>query len=68
MEKIAAHRTVQPEFATGMKSDVSFDFEHAAWPVLLVDGAGTVLRANQMALSVFGPATGNIYSKIIPYM
>jgi len=39
-----------------MKSDVSFDFENAAWPALLVDGAGTVLRANQMALTVFGPA------------
>ena len=41
-----------------MKSDVSFDFENAAWPALLVDGAGTVLRANQMALTVFGPALG----------
>lgn len=39
-----------------MKSDVIFDFESAAWPALLVDGAGTVLRANQMALSLFGPA------------
>jgi two-component system cell cycle sensor histidine kinase/response regulator CckA len=38
-----------------MKSDVSFDFENAAWPVLLVDGAGTVLCANQMALTVFAP-------------
>lgn len=39
-----------------MKSDVSFDFERATWPALLVDGAGTVLRANQMALNLFGPA------------
>lgn len=39
-----------------MKSDVSFDFENAAWPALLVDGAGTIFRANQMALTEFGPA------------
>lgn len=39
-----------------MKSDVIFDFERAAWPVLLVDGAGTVVRANQLALNLFGPA------------
>ncbi len=38
-----------------MKSDVIFDFETADWPALLVDGAGTILRANQMALNSFGP-------------
>lgn len=39
-----------------MKSDVLFDFEHAAWPALLVDGAGAVVRANPMALTLFGAA------------
>lgn len=39
-----------------MKSDVIFDLESAAWPALLVDGAGAILRANQMALNLFGPA------------
>lgn len=37
-----------------MKSDVVFDLETAAWPALLVDGAGNILRANQIAQTVFG--------------
>jgi two-component system cell cycle sensor histidine kinase/response regulator CckA len=37
-----------------MKSDVVFDLINAAWPALLVDGAGAILRANQMAQSLFG--------------
>src|SRR3989442_14765060 len=43
-----------------MNSDVRFDFEHAAWPALLVDGAGGIVRANPMALTLFGsgPAGG----------
>ncbi len=39
-----------------MKSDVLLDLEHAAWPALLVDGAGAILRANSMALNLFGSA------------
>src|SRR5262245_27849436 len=38
-----------------MKSDVVFDLETAAWPALLVDGAGNILRANQIAQTIFGP-------------
>ncbi|MCU0783428.1 MAG: response regulator [Verrucomicrobia bacterium] len=38
-----------------MKSDVIFDFENAAWPALLVDGAGEIVRANHAATNTFGP-------------
>jgi signal transduction histidine kinase/CheY-like chemotaxis protein len=37
-----------------MKSDVIFDFENAAWPALLVDGAGEIVRANHAATNTFG--------------
>lgn len=37
-----------------MKSDVIFDFENAAWPALLVDGAGDIVRANHAATNTFG--------------
>lgn len=39
-----------------MKSDAVFPFEAAAWPALLVNAAGTVVRANPAAAKVFGPA------------
>jgi two-component system cell cycle sensor histidine kinase/response regulator CckA len=38
-----------------MKSDVVFALENAGWPALLVDGAGTIVRATQAAVKVFGP-------------
>jgi two-component system cell cycle sensor histidine kinase/response regulator CckA len=38
-----------------MNQDVSFAFEHAGWPVLLVDRAGMISYANRMALKVFSP-------------
>ena len=38
-----------------MKSDVVFALENAAWPALLVDGAGAILRANDAAIKLFGP-------------
>lgn len=38
-----------------MKSDVGFPLELADWPAILVDASGTVRRANQAALTVFGP-------------
>ena len=41
-----------------MKSDVAFALENAGWPALLVDGAGTVRRANAAAISVLGAALG----------
>jgi two-component system cell cycle sensor histidine kinase/response regulator CckA len=37
-----------------MKLDVVFALENAAWPALLVDGAGVVLRANDAAIKFFG--------------
>jgi two-component system cell cycle sensor histidine kinase/response regulator CckA len=37
-----------------MKSDVTFDFENAAWPALLVDGAGEIVGANHAATNTFG--------------
>lgn len=37
-----------------MKSDLSFLLENASWPVLLVEEAGTIRRANQEAINVFG--------------
>jgi len=37
-----------------MKSDVILDFENAAWPALLVDGAGEIVRANHTATNTFG--------------
>jgi signal transduction histidine kinase/CheY-like chemotaxis protein len=33
-----------------------FTLENADWPAFLVNGAGVILRANQMAVKVFGPA------------
>ncbi len=37
-----------------MKSDLNFVLENAAWPALLVDGSGTVLRASPAAVRAFG--------------
>jgi two-component system, cell cycle sensor histidine kinase and response regulator CckA len=39
-----------------MSSEIVFGLENAAWPALLVDAGGAVLRANTAALSVFGDA------------
>jgi len=39
-----------------MKPDTLFAFENAAWPVLLLDGGGNVLRANAAAVKLLGPA------------
>jgi signal transduction histidine kinase/CheY-like chemotaxis protein len=41
-----------------MKSDAVFGLENAAWPVLLVDGAWVICRANRAALETFGPTLG----------
>ena len=38
-----------------MKPDVIFVLENAGWPALLVDGSGTILRANPAAVKTFGP-------------
>ncbi len=37
-----------------MKPDVVFAMENAGWPALLVEAGGTILRANQAAVKVFG--------------
>src|SRR6266566_8271789 len=37
-----------------MKPEVMFLLENANWPALLVDGASTILRANQAAVKLFG--------------
>ncbi len=37
-----------------MKSDFSFLLENASWPALLLEAGGTIRRANQMAIEVFG--------------
>jgi two-component system, cell cycle sensor histidine kinase and response regulator CckA len=39
-----------------MKSDLVFGLENAVWPALLVDGGGRILRTNEAAVKVFGPA------------
>ena len=39
-----------------MKSDAAFVLENASWPALLVEEAGTILRANQAAVKAFGTA------------
>lgn len=39
-----------------MKLDEVFAFENAGWPALLVNDAGTILRANQSAVKTFGQA------------
>ncbi len=39
-----------------MKSEAVFALEHAGWPALLVDDGSTILRANQAAVKLFGPA------------
>ncbi|MEW6304006.1 MAG: ATP-binding protein [Verrucomicrobiota bacterium] len=38
-----------------MKSDFEFLLEQAGWPVLLVDAAGVIQRANAAARELFGP-------------
>ncbi len=37
-----------------MKSDLSFLLEHASWPALLLELGGTIRRANQASIGVFG--------------
>lgn len=37
-----------------MKSEVAFALENAAWPVLLVNSAGAIVRANPAAVKAFG--------------
>jgi hypothetical protein len=39
-----------------MKAEIVFGLEGSAWPALLVDTKGVVLRANTAALNVFGSA------------
>ena len=39
-----------------MKSDALNGLANAGWPVLLLDGAGTVVLANPAAAAMFGPA------------
>jgi two-component system cell cycle sensor histidine kinase/response regulator CckA len=39
-----------------MKLDEVFALENAGWPALLVNEAGSILRANQAAVKAFGPA------------
>lgn len=50
-----------------MKTDVSFDFASAAWPALLVDGAGDIVRANQAALNLLGPAVAADAAQLAPF-
>src|SRR5262245_51578873 len=38
-----------------MKSDVSFQLEHAAWPAFIVESGGTIRHANEAAILFFGP-------------
>src|SRR5581483_9329380 len=39
-----------------MKSDVAFVLENAGWPALLVNQTGSIVRANQAAVKMFGPS------------
>ena len=39
-----------------MKPEVVFALENAGWPALLLDGSGTICRANATAIKIFGPA------------
>lgn len=38
-----------------MKPEIVFGLEGAAWPALLVNASGSILRANSAAIAVFGP-------------
>ncbi|HVY68342.1 MAG TPA: hypothetical protein VHH73_00335, partial [Verrucomicrobiae bacterium] len=38
-----------------MKLELSFGLDQAAWPALLVDRSGVIRRANQFAVTAFGP-------------
>lgn len=38
-----------------MKSDLTFQLEHAAWPAFVVESGGTIRYANQAAVDFFGP-------------
>jgi len=37
-----------------MSSQIAFGLERAAWPALLVDERGAILRANPAAITAFG--------------
>lgn len=39
-----------------MKPEIIFGLENAAWPALLVDNKGSVLKSNAAAAHIFGPA------------
>jgi signal transduction histidine kinase len=41
-----------------VSSEIVFGLESAAWPALLVDPRGVVVRANATALTIFGPVLG----------
>ena len=56
VEKNYPCRTLGTGEVASMKADVVFVLENANWPSLLVDGASTILRANQAAVKTFGPA------------
>lgn len=45
-----------------MSSEIVFGLESAAWPALLVDARGMIVRANASALSVFGSALNSASS------
>ncbi len=47
-----------------MKSDVPFALDTAGWPVLLVDGAGTIHRVNEAARQLFGPLSETAPSRL----
>jgi two-component system cell cycle sensor histidine kinase/response regulator CckA len=47
-----------------MKPDLIFILENAAWPALLVDGSGTVLRASPAAVRAFGSVLEGEASKL----
>jgi len=49
-----------------MKSDVIFDFENAAWPALLVDGAGQIVCANHAATNTFGAPLTTDFPRLGP--
>jgi two-component system cell cycle sensor histidine kinase/response regulator CckA len=44
---------------SSLKPEIFAALENAAWPALLVDGAGVVLRANATAAKALGPTIGS---------
>src|SRR5882724_712866 len=55
LRKLAEEIECDSVTTSRIKSDAVFLLESASWPAFMVDGGGTIRRANQAAIDLFGP-------------